>query len=199
VIAKRIFDLGVAIIGLIILSPILLIIASLIKLTSEGPIFFRQTRVGQAGKLFRIHKFRTMVVNAEAQGLKITVGQDKRVTAIGKILRKTKLDELPQLLDVVGGSMSLVGPRPEVPEYVKYYPQETKNIIFSIKPGITDWASIKMIDENEILAQSSNHEDCYIKQILPLKLSYAVEYVQKRTLLLDIYLICLTIKKIFTR
>ncbi|MEN9946012.1 MAG: hypothetical protein RLZZ293_398 [Pseudomonadota bacterium] len=198
-IAKRIFDLGVAIIGLIILSPILLIIASLIKLTSEGPIFFRQTRVGQAGKLFRIHKFRTMVVNAEAQGLKITVGQDKRVTAIGKILRKTKLDELPQLLDVVGGSMSLVGPRPEVPEYVKYYPQETKNIIFSIKPGITDWASIKMIDENEILAQSSNHEDCYIKQILPLKLSYAVEYVQKRTLLLDIYLICLTIKKIFTR
>jgi lipopolysaccharide/colanic/teichoic acid biosynthesis glycosyltransferase len=197
--AKRIFDLGVAIIGLIILSPILLIIASLIKLTSEGPIFFRQTRVGQAGKLFRIHKFRTMVVNAEAQGLKITVGQDKRVTAIGKILRKTKLDELPQLLDVVGGSMSLVGPRPEVPEYVKYYPQETKNIIFSIKPGITDWASIKMIDENEILAQSSNHEDCYIKQILPLKLSYAVEYVQKRTLLLDIYLICLTIKKIFTR
>ena len=196
---KRSFDIICALCGLIILSPVLLLIIVLIKLTSTGPVFFRQTRVGQYEKLFQIHKFRTMIVNAEASGLKITVGRDLRITSIGHFLRKTKLDELPQLIDVVLGKMSLVGPRPEVPEYIQYYPDKMRGIIFSVRPGITDWASIKMIDENEILARSDDPQQAYIQQILPEKLSYAVRYVQTRSLKLDIYLIILTIRKIFTR
>ena len=196
---KRVFDIICALCGLIILSPVLLLIIVLIKLTSAGPVFFRQSRVGQYEKLFQIHKFRTMIVNAEASGLKITVGRDSRITPIGHFLRKTKLDELPQLIDVLMGTMSLVGPRPEVPEYVKYYKNEIKEIVLSVRPGITDWASIKMIDENEILARASDPQQAYIQQILPEKLAYAVRYVQTRSLKLDVYLILLTISKIFTR
>ncbi len=196
---KRLFDLICALVGLIVLSPILVVIMLLIKFTSSGPIFFRQTRVGQYEELFQIHKFRTMVVNAEARGLKITIGRDPRITPIGHFLRKTKLDELPQLIDVVLGKMSLVGPRPEVPEYIQYYSDQMRGIIFSVRPGITDWASIKMIDENEILARASDPQQAYIQQILPEKLSYAARYVQTRSLKLDIYLILLTIGKIFTR
>lgn len=196
---KRSFDIICALCGLIILSPVLLLIIVLIKLTSTGPVFFRQTRVGQYEKLFQIHKFRTMIVNAEASGLKITVGRDPRITSIGHFLRKTKLDELPQLIDVLMGTMSLVGPRPEVPEYVQYYTNEVKAIVLSVRPGITDWASIKMIDENDILARASDPQQAYIQQILPEKLAYAVRYVQTRSLKLDVYLILLTISKIFTR
>ena len=196
---KRVFDIICALCGLIVLSPVLLLIIVLIKLTSAGPVFFRQTRVGQYEVLFQIHKFRTMIVNAESRGLKITVGRDSRITPIGHFLRKTKLDELPQLIDVLMGTMSLVGPRPEVPEYVKYYKNEIKEIVFSVRPGITDWASIKMIDENEILARASDPQQAYIQQILPEKLAYAVRYVQTRSLKLDVYLILLTISKIFTR
>ena len=196
---KRVFDIICALCGLIILSPVLLLIIVLIKLTSTGPVFFRQTRVGQYERLFQIHKFRTMIVNAEASGLKITVGRDPRITSIGHFLRKTKLDELPQLIDVLMGTMSLVGPRPEVPEYVQYYTNEIKAIVLSVRPGITDWASIKMIDENDILARASDPQQAYIQQILPEKLAYAVRYVQTRSLRLDVYLILLTISKIFTR
>ena len=196
---KRVFDIICALCGLIILSPVLLLIIVLIKLTSTGPVFFRQTRVGQYEKLFQIHKFRTMIVNAEASGLKITVGRDPRITSIGHFLRKTKLDELPQLIDVLMGTMSLVGPRPEVPEYVQYYTNEIKAIVLNVRPGITDWASIKMIDENDILARASDPQQAYIQQILPEKLAYAVRYVQTRSLRLDVYLILLTISKIFTR
>ncbi len=196
---KRLFDFFCAAGGLVILSPVLIVIMLLIKLTSAGPIFFCQTRVGQYEQLFQIHKFRTMVVNAEARGLKITVGQDARITSIGRFLRKTKLDELPQLIDVLIGNMSLVGPRPEVPEYVKYYPAKVKAQIFRLKPGITDWASIKMIDENTILAKAENPEQEYIHKILPEKLAFAVRYAETRSLSLDIYLIFLTIAKIFTR
>jgi len=196
---KRVFDIICALCGLIVLSPVLLLIIVLIKLTSTGPVFFRQTRVGQYEKLFQIHKFRTMIVNAEASGLKITVGRDPRITSIGHFLRKTKLDELPQLIDVLMGTMSLVGPRPEVPEYVQYYTNEVKAIVLSVRPGITDWASIKMIDENDILARASDPQQAYIQQILPEKLAYAVRYVQTRSLRLDVYLILLTISKIFTR
>ena len=196
---KRSFDIICALCGLIILSPVLLLIIVLIKLTSTGPVFFRQTRVGQYERLFQIHKFRTMIVNAEASGLKITVGRDPRITSIGHFLRKTKLDELPQLIDVLMGTMSLVGPRPEVPEYVQYYTNEIKAIVLSVRPGITDWASIKMIDENDILARASDPQQAYIQQILPEKLAYAVRYVQTRSLKLDVYLILLTISKIFTR
>ncbi len=196
---KRLFDFLCSAGGLVILSPVLIVIMLLIKLTSAGPIFFRQTRVGQHEQLFQIHKFRTMIVNAEARGLKITVGQDARITSIGRFLRKTKLDELPQLIDVLIGNMSLVGPRPEVPEYVKYYPAEVKAQIFKLKPGITDWASIKMIDENAILAKAENPEQEYIHKILPEKLTFAVRYAETRSLSLDVYLIFLTIAKIFTR
>lgn len=196
---KRLFDFVCAFAGLVVLSPVFIIIIILIKLTSDGPVFFRQTRVGQYERLFQIHKFRTMIVNAEACGLKITVGQDARITSIGRFLRKTKLDELPQLIDVLIGNMSLVGPRPEVPEYVKYYPAEVKAQIFKLKPGITDWASIKMIDENAILAKAENPEHEYIHKILPEKLAFAVRYAQTRSLGLDIYLILLTVAKIFTR
>ncbi len=196
---KRVFDIICALCGLIVLSPVLFLIIVLIKLTSAGPVFFRQTRVGQYEKLFQIHKFRTMIVNAEASGLKITVGRDSRITPIGHFLRKTKLDELPQLIDVLMGTMSLVGPRPEVPEYVQYYTNDVKAIVLSVRPGITDWASIKMIDENDILAGASDPQQAYIQQILPEKLAYAVRYVQTRSLKLDVYLILLTISKIFTR
>ena len=140
-----------------------------------------------------------MVVNAEAQGLKITVGADHRVTGIGRFLRKTKLDELPQLIDVLVGKMSLVGPRPEVPVYVEYYPPEVKAVVFKVRPGITDWASIQMIDENEILGKADNPEQAYIEKVLPEKLDYAVKYVKTRTMGMDIYLIGLTILKIFIR
>ena len=184
-------------IGLIILAPVLLLIMLVILLDSPGPIFFRQQRVGQYQRRFWIHKFRTMT--HAAPGLKITVGRDPRITRVGQWLRKSKLDELPQLFDVLRGKMSLVGPRPEVPEYVKYYPDEIKGIIFRVKPGITDWASIKMIDESAILAQAVNPEQAYVEQILPLKLAAAVKYVATRTLWLDSYLIVVTLAKIFRR
>lgn len=140
-----------------------------------------------------------MIVDAEAKGLKITVGRDVRITSVGHFLRKTKLDELPQLVDVFIGDMSLVGPRPEVPEYVACYPQSVKDVVLSVKPGITDEASIAMIDENDLLASASNPEDVYIQQILPLKLNFAVNYVNNRSILLDIKIIFRTIAKIFMR
>jgi lipopolysaccharide/colanic/teichoic acid biosynthesis glycosyltransferase len=199
VLAKRLFDIICALVGLLILSPVFLVIILCIKLTSPGSIFFRQVRVGQYEIPFRIHKFRTMIVGAEAKGLKLTVGKDPRVTAVGQFLRKTKLDELPQLIDVLIGHMSLVGPRPEVPEYVRAYPVEVRRIVFRVKPGITDWASIKMIDENLILAKSENPQKDYIDNILPEKLGYAVKYVKTRSLLGDIGLIFLTIIRIFIR
>lgn len=196
---KRLFDIICSSIGIILLSPILILIAIVIKLDSKGSIFYRQIRVGRYEKTFAIHKFRTMIMNADKQGLKITIGADKRITTIGRVLRKTKLDELPQLFDVLLGRMSIVGPRPEVPEYVTYYPKEVKKIIFSVRPGITDYASLKMIDENEILAKSNNPAEAYINIILPEKLGYAVKYVKTQNIFIDIYLIILTIAKIFTR
>ncbi|MCE2705530.1 MAG: sugar transferase [Proteobacteria bacterium] len=196
---KRLFDIICSIFGLVILLPFFCIIAILIKSTSRGSVFFRQNRVGLYGKIFAIHKFRTMVTNAETLGPKITIGLDKRVTKIGYLLRKTKLDELPQLIDVLYGTMSLVGPRPEVPEYVDLYPQEDKDIIFSVRPGITDWASIKMIDENEILAKSDNPRQIYIQEIMPQKIAFAVKYVKGRSFIEDIIIIFTTFIKIIRR
>lgn len=196
---KRIFDVTLALIGLALLSPIFAIISLVILLSSEGPIFFRQLRVGQYGIPFRIHKFRTMIVDAEKNGLKITVGNDNRITPIGKFLRKSKLDELPQLIDVLLGKMSFVGPRPEVPEYVAQYPLTIKNKVLSIRPGITDRASIEMIDENTILAKSSNPEITYVNEILPIKLKYACDYIDNYSLVEDIKIIIDTLKKIVLR
>jgi lipopolysaccharide/colanic/teichoic acid biosynthesis glycosyltransferase len=195
--AKRIFDLFFVILGLIALSPVLLLIAIWIKLDSRGTIFFRQTRVGQHGKLFEIIKFRTMSMNND--GLKLTIGQDYRITRAGYFLRKYKLDELPQLFNVLKGDMSLVGPRPEVPEYVAYYPDEIKHIVLSVPVGITDNASIEFKDESELLATSHQPEVDYIQKILPIKLAYHQQYVNERSLLLDLQLIFKTLTRVFVR
>jgi lipopolysaccharide/colanic/teichoic acid biosynthesis glycosyltransferase len=189
---KRVFDFVSSLIGLILLSPLFAIIALLVKLDSAGPVFFLQERVGRGGVIFRIFKFRTMHVNAEAKG-QITVGRDARVTRIGHVLRRFKLDELPQLLNVLLGDMSVVGPRPEVPRYVAYYPIEARDTILSVSPGITDWAAIEFRDENIILAESSDPERSYVEEILPIKLSYYVRYVHERDFVTDLKIIFLTL------
>jgi lipopolysaccharide/colanic/teichoic acid biosynthesis glycosyltransferase len=190
---KRLFDLLISSIGMLLLSPLLLVIALAIKLESPGSVFFRQERVGRFGKTFRIHKFRTMVTDAERHGLQITVGADARVTRVGALLRKTKLDELAQLLDVFRGTMSLVGPRPEIPCYVAHYPVEARELIQSIKPGITDWASIKFKDENEILGKSKDPHSTYINDVLPIKIGFYTEYVSRRSFFGDLKIIFATL------
>ena len=192
-IAKRLFDLIASSLGLLALSPILLLIALLIKLESPGPIFFRQERVGRGGKTFRIHKFRTMISDAERRGLQLTVGTDARVTRIGSVLRKYKLDELAQLLDVIAGDMSLVGPRPEVPRYMACYPPAARDIVQSVKPGITDRASIEFKDENEILGKASDPHLAYVNEVLPIKIRYYVEYVKTRSFWGDLQIIFATL------
>lgn len=190
---KRLFDVVASGVGLLLLAPVLLLLALIIKLESPGPVFFRQERVGRFGKSFRIHKFRTMVTDAERKGLQITVGSDARVTRVGVPLRKYKLDELPQLLDVFIGDMSLVGPRPEVPRYVACYPKDVRDIVLSVRPGITDWASIEFKDENEILGRAADPHQAYINEVLPIKLGYYVTYVQERSFLGDLRVIFATI------
>ncbi|WP_249316441.1 sugar transferase [Bacillus sp. FJAT-50079] len=194
-IVKRAMDLLFTTIGLIIIAPILLLISILIKIDSRGPVFFKQVRVGKNERPFKILKFRTMVVDAEKLGKQITVGKDQRITKIGHFLRKSKLDELPQLINVFKGDMSLVGPRPEVPKYTAFYTKEQKKI-FNIRPGITDYASIKYRNENEILALSNDPERTYIEEIMNDKLKYNMEYMEKRSILTDIKIILLTIKAI---
>ncbi|GAB7543286.1 sugar transferase [Cupriavidus sp. 8B] len=197
--AKRLFDLFFAGAGTIVLSPLLVLLAFAIKLESSGPVFFRQERVGQFGKVFRIHKFRTMVVDAEKKGLQITVGADRRVTRVGSILRKYKLDELPQLLDVIVGDMSLVGPRPEVPRYVACYPAAARERVLSVRPGITDRASIEFKDENIILGRAVDAERAYIEEVLPIKLDFYLDYVQHRSLWLDFRIILSTLSALVRR
>lgn len=188
---KRCFDITASALGLLFLLIPFLIIAIIIKATSKGPVFFRQVRVGKDGKEFRIYKFRTMVVDAEKKGMQITVGADSRITGIGKFLRKTKVDELPQLINVLNGQMSFVGPRPEVPRYVALYDDYQRNIL-RIKPGITELASIVYRDENEVLAKSENPEETYINEIMPKKIALNIEYMQKLGFWYDIKLIFMT-------
>jgi lipopolysaccharide/colanic/teichoic acid biosynthesis glycosyltransferase len=195
---KRLFDFFGSLCGLIVLVPFLLLIALCIKLDSKGPVFFRQFRVGLNGNLFRIHKFRTMMVDSETSG-SLTVGNDTRITKSGRFLRKSKLDELPQLLDVFLGKMSLVGPRPEVKEFIDEYPEKVRKEVLSVRPGITDLASIEMIDENEIIARYDNPRQAYIEIILPIKQKYYVDYVQSQSLWLDMKIIFMTFKKIIFR
>lgn len=190
--AKRFFDWLASGLGLVLLVPLLLMLAALIKLDSPGSVFFRQERVGRGGKLFRIHKFRTMVTDAERRGLQITVGADARVTRVGQWLRKYKLDELPQLLDVWLGHMSLVGPRPEVPRYVECYPANVRDLVLSVRPGITDRASIEFKDENLILGRAADPDKAYVEEVLPIKLKYYVEYIETNSLLGDVKLIIRT-------
>ncbi len=192
--AKRLFDWLASTFGLLALAPVLLLLAVWIKLDSPGPVFFRQERVGRGGKLFRIHKFRTMVTDAERRGLQITVGADARVTRVGQWLRKYKLDELPQLLDVWLGQMSLVGPRPEVPRYVACYPAELRDVVLSVRPGITDRASIEFKDENEILGRAPDPHLAYVNEVLPIKLRYYVAYVRGHSFWGDIGIIFATLR-----
>lgn len=196
-IAKRIFDLVLTIPGVLVLLPLFLAIAVWIKLDSRGPVFFRQVRVGQFGQEFYIYKFRTMIVDAERYGKQITVGADRRITRAGRFLRQYKLDELPQLFNVVLGDMSLVGPRPEVPRYIKEYSDVTKNIVLSVKPGITDLASLLFKDENDILGEAVDPERTYIETVLPVKQNYYIQYVSKRSLILDLSIIWKTIQTVF--
>jgi lipopolysaccharide/colanic/teichoic acid biosynthesis glycosyltransferase len=192
--SKRIFDWLASGFGLLVLSPVLMVLALWIKLDSPGPVFFRQERVGQDGRVFRIHKFRTMVSDAERRGLQITVGADARVTRVGQLLRKYKLDELPQLLDVWLGHMSLVGPRPEVPRYVACYPADVRDVVLSVRPGITDRASIEFKDENEILGRAADAHLAYVNEVLPIKLRYYVAYVESRSFWGDIAIIFATMR-----
>ena len=193
-IIKRIFDIVCSGLGLIILSPFLLFVAIRIKMDSDGPVFFKQIRVGEKGREFKILKFRTMVVDAEKLGRQITVGNDSRITKIGAFLRKYKIDELPQLINVFKGDMSLVGPRPEVPRYVNMYTEEQRKVL-DVKPGITDLASIRYRDENELLGQAENPDEFYINTIMPDKLALNMEYINKSNVFLDIYIILKTILK----
>lgn len=193
-IAKRFFDLFFSTTGVIILLPLLLLAALWIKLDSPGPVFFRQVRVGRFGKPFRIFKFRTMYDGAETDGRQITVGNDRRISKAGSFLRQHKLDELPQLLNVIKGEMSLVGPRPEVPCYVELYPDTVRKQVLSVLPGITDFASIEYKDENEILARAKDPEKAYIHEIMPVKLSYNLRYVAEGCIFLDFKLIMATLQ-----
>ncbi|EKQ55557.1 MULTISPECIES: sugar transferase [unclassified Clostridium] len=193
-VVKRIFDLICSTLGLIVLSPVLIAIAIKIKTDSDGPVFFKQVRVGEKNREFKILKFRTMVVDAEKLGRQITVGNDSRITKIGAFLRKYKLDELPQLINVFKGDMSLVGPRPEVPKYVKLYNEEQRKVL-EVKPGITDLASIRYRDENDLLGKVENPDEFYINTIMPDKLALNLEYISKNNVFFDIYIIFKTIIK----
>ena len=191
--AKRLFDIAFALLALLLLGPLLLVVALWVRLDSPGPVFFRQQRVGRSGQLFDIYKFRTMQTGAEAMGPQITVGEDARITRAGAWLRRSKVDELPQFLNVLRGDMSVVGPRPEVPRYVAQYPADVRETVLSVRPGITDLASIEFRDESALLARSSDPERTYVEQILPAKLRHAQEYVRTRSLWLDLRIIARTV------
>jgi lipopolysaccharide/colanic/teichoic acid biosynthesis glycosyltransferase len=191
---KRAFDMACAALGLLLLSPLMLIIAAWIKLDTPGPVFFRQERVGRGGRLFRIHKFRTMVADAPQRGGEITLAGDPRITRAGQGLRRTKLDELPQLIDVLAGTMSLVGPRPEVPRYVALYPADLRDKVLSVRPGITYRGSIDYRDEGALFGAASDAERTYTEVLLPAKLRLAADYVDHATFAHDLRLIALTLK-----
>ena len=191
----RLLDIVLSLLGLLFLLPIMVILAVWIKFDSQGSIFFRQIRVGKDGRDFRIYKFRTMIVNAEKMGI-ITIGErDPRITNSGYFLRKYKLDELPQLINVLKGEMSFVGPRPEVRKYVEMYNQEQLKILI-VKPGITDYASIEYINEDEILGKSLDPERTYIEEIMPQKIKYNMKYINNKTVIEYFKIIFLTIIKI---
>lgn len=196
---KRLFDIVFAALALLLLCPLLLAVALWVRLDSPGPVLFRQRRVGRGGRPFDIFKFRTMAAGAEAVGPQITVGADTRITRAGAWLRRAKLDELPQFYNVLRGDMSVVGPRPEVPRYVALYPPEVRTAVLSVRPGITDLASIAFRDESALLARSADPERTYIEQILPAKLDYALQYMRSHTLWLDLRIIGWTVLAVLGR
>lgn len=192
---KRVFDIVFSLFGIIVLLPFFLIISILIVLDSKGGVFYFQTRVGKGSVDFKLFKFRTMQTNADKKGL-LTVGsKDSRITKIGYFLRKYKIDELPQLINVLNGTMSFVGPRPEVRKYVDLYNLEQQQIL-QVKPGITDYASLEYFNENDLLAKSDNPEQTYINEVMPAKIELNKKYIANPSLGTDISIILKTIKKI---
>lgn len=187
---KRLFDFFVALAALLVLWPLILALGIAVKLDSPGPMFFRQARVGRHGKIFRIHKLRTM--RTDQAGTSMTAKGDARITRIGNFLRHYKLDELPQFIDVLTGDMSLVGPRPQPAPHVDHYPPGIREKVLSVRPGLTDLATLEFIDEERILAQADDVHTAYIQDILPIKLKYCVQYVDTRTFWLDIQILCRT-------
>lgn len=190
---KRVFDILFSLIGLVALSPAIALVSLVIKVDSAGPILFKQKRVGVGGVTFDIFKFRTMRVTSAEVSPQITVGCDPRITKAGFFLRHWKLDEIPQLLNVVRGEMSFVGPRPEVPEYVALYPDHLRDIVLSVRPGITDPCSIALRSESDLLAAAEDPERFYVETLLPRKLQLASDYVTKRSMFSDIMIILHTI------
>jgi lipopolysaccharide/colanic/teichoic acid biosynthesis glycosyltransferase len=193
--SKRLFDIVAALCGLILLAPLFALAALWIRFDSPGPVFFRQQRVGRHGKLFGIYKFRSMTASP-AGSIQLTVGNDQRITRSGQFLRHYKLDELPQLINVLQGTMSLVGPRPEVPRYVACYPPAVRSIVLSVAPGITDWASILYREESAILGRAADPERAYVETILPAKLDYYMRYVRERSFWIDLRIIFSTLAAI---
>jgi len=188
---KRLFDIISSLVGLIIISPIFPVVPILIKLDSKGPVFFKQWRIGKDGKQFKIYKFRTMVQEADEVGSLITAGNDQRITKIGKLLRRYEIDELPTLMNVLKGDMSIVGPRPEVPKYLHHYDRKYREIL-SVRPGITDLGTLSFRDEARYL-NAQNYEDIYEKKLLPQKLDLYLEYVHHKSFMFDLRIILRTV------
>lgn len=182
---KRALDVGAAAAGLAALGPALVAVGALVRLTSRGPALFRQERVGKDGRPFQILKLRTMTADAPGRGPEVTRAGDRRVTPLGRLLRRTKLDELPQLVNVLVGDMSLVGPRPEVPRYVARYTGEQRRVL-TVRPGITDWASIAYVDEEAVLARYPDLERAYVEEVMPRKLALNLAYLERRGLATDL-------------
>jgi lipopolysaccharide/colanic/teichoic acid biosynthesis glycosyltransferase len=189
---KRLFDLICSFVGILVAAPLLLIVAVVIKLTSKGPVSYSQKRTGLHEKIFRVYKFRTMVDKADTMGTSVTTGADPRITPIGRILRKTKLDELPQLFNVLKGDMSFVGPRPDVPEITAKYTPEMKKI-FSVRPGITSLATLHFRHEEEILAKVPDPDKFYDDVVVPLKVELAMEHVRRNSFLFDLLVLVQTV------
>lgn len=194
--AKRLFDIFFSGAGILVLAPVYIGAAIAIRLDSPGPVLFRQTRVGQGGRPFTIFKFRTMT-NEQEGSSEITVGRDARITRVGQSLRRSKIDELPQLFNVLAGDMSIVGPRPEVAMYVECYPPEIRETVLSVRPGITDTASLLFINEAEMLENVPDPYSFYVKNVLPIKTSHHVDYVKNRSFGGDVLVIVNTIFTIF--
>jgi lipopolysaccharide/colanic/teichoic acid biosynthesis glycosyltransferase len=193
---KRLFELCAVAVGLVLLSPLFLIVAILIKLDSSGPVVYRGDRVGKGGNPFKIYKFRTMVANAEQMGTALTASGDPRITRIGQVLRKWKIDELPQLINVARGEMSLVGPRPEAPGYVQYYTPQQRQVL-GAKPGMTGLAQVRFRHEESLLSRCGDPEMNYVEKIMPQKLAIDLEYIENQSVLLDLKLIIQTFLCLF--
>lgn len=195
---KRLFDISIALAGLLVSAPVMLVIAIVIAAQRDGPVIYRQLRVGKSSVPFQLLKFRTMRPHQFSGRPQLTVGADPRITPVGRLLRQYKLDELPQLYNVLSGDMSLVGPRPETPEFVKDYPHDLRDIVLSVRPGITDPASIKYRNESELLARSENPLKFYREKILPDKLAIAVQYVGNHSLAGDLMILFNTARAVIS-